>query len=195
MHHHLNGGHRYVKQQVRLNHLERFIHHGRRVDSHHRPHVPVGMLERLLHGDILEFRARLPPKCTARCRQDEPPHLAPRAASQGLRQRRMFRVHWHYLIRPLPGRLHQRATGHQGLLVGKRQRAPRTQRGQRRPQPHGSGHAIEHHIGAHGGGSSCGIRARQHLSRNPGIGKQAPQGILRVGTRDGDDSWAEGLCL
>src|SRR5205814_7177759 len=49
-----------VEEEVRLDHLEAFVHHGGGVDADLRPHLPAGMGERLGNGHALERFHRTP---------------------------------------------------------------------------------------------------------------------------------------
>src|SRR5215471_3858408 len=53
MHNDLHLLNRDVKQMMRLNNLEAFIHHGRRVNGNFTAHFPIRMLQRLFDTDML----------------------------------------------------------------------------------------------------------------------------------------------
>ena len=56
---------RHIEETARFDHLEAFVHQGCRIDGDALAHLPGGMIERLLHGNVGEVAARRVEKRTA----------------------------------------------------------------------------------------------------------------------------------
>jgi hypothetical protein len=171
--HHVDPVERDVEEQVRLEHLERLVDHGRRVDRHDGAHDPGGMRQCLGRGDVGQ---RLPGTAAERAaagRQDQPADLLAAAPAQALRQRRVLGVdrnHGRAGAHPLG---HERPAGDQGLLVGEGQRAPGVERRERRRQTDGSGHGVEHRVAGHRRELGGRLRAREDLRHRVVAGAEA----------------------
>ena len=157
----------HVEEQVGLDQLQALVDERGGIDRHHRPHVPGRVSQRLLRAHPTQLVARTTAERPARSSQHQVSDLrAPRhhrrrqtalvhARSQGLRDRRVLRIHRHDLPRETHRVLHQRAAHDQRLLVRQRQAGAAAQRRERRRQPHATRNAVEDH----------GSRARIQLLR------------------------------
>ena len=131
VHDDVDVGVRDVEQQVRLDQLQPLVDQRGRVDRHDRAHVPRGVGQGVLDGDVGQVLGGPAAERAAAGGQDQAGDLAPGAPAQALGQRRVLGVHRHQLARRRRGG-HERAPGDQRLLVRQRHRAPGGQRGQRR---------------------------------------------------------------
>ncbi len=100
----------------------------------------------------------------ARRGQHEAAYLVGAASAQALRQRRVLAVDGHDLAGRREPR-DERAADDEGLLVGERERVAGLERGQRRPQPHGPGDAVEDDVAGAARGLGRGLLAQAGVRR------------------------------
>ena len=90
--HHLNVLGSNTEQPLCLHHLESFVHHGCRVDGYFGTHAPIGVLERLLHSDMLQLLFCECAERAARCRENKLLHPVVHLAGKALEDCRVLRV-------------------------------------------------------------------------------------------------------
>src|SRR5579863_87892 len=83
---------RQVEKPASLNHLEALVHQRSRVNGDAPPHLPGRMVERLLHGDGIELRARSAQKRPAGSRQPDALDFLHAPATQALMHRVVLAV-------------------------------------------------------------------------------------------------------
>ena len=92
MHHDLNPLGRQAKQPSRLDHLESFIHHRRRINRHLGAHRPIRVAQRLGRRDVGQCLARRRAKRSAGRRQQQFLHRLRILPDQALENGRMLRI-------------------------------------------------------------------------------------------------------
>src|ERR1700722_10710028 len=110
---------RQVKEPARFDHFEALIHQRGRVNSDALPHLPCGMIERLLDSDGTEFRPGRIQKRSARSGQPDAFDFFHAPAPQALVDRGVFAVDWKQWL-SLAARLccNELAGCDQALLIG-----------------------------------------------------------------------------
>ena len=110
---------RKIEQPSRLDHLEAFVHHRGRVDRDLRPHVPIGMTERLLLRDCRQLIRRFRAERTSGSRQPYFFHRIVPRSGEALEDGRMFGIDRKDRGILLFGQCRdQFARDNEGLLVG-----------------------------------------------------------------------------
>ena len=141
MDHHLDAVVRQAVELVRLDHLQALVDQSGGVDGDHRAHVPGGVGQRPLEGDLGQLGAAAPEKGPPLAVSTSRRTSAAEPAPQALQQRRMLRVDRR------AGRFrrgpHQRTAGDQGLLVGQGDDTPGAGRPGSSAAP-GAVHPVEH---------------------------------------------------
>ena len=107
------------------------------------------MLQSIFPCHPLQFSPCLSEKRSSGAGEDETPDLPPvPAALEGLKERRVLRVHGQDLRAEIPGLLHYQLSGtHQGLLVGQGDALALPDGGHGGPQPDHPNHRCEHSVG------------------------------------------------
>ena len=153
----LNPVHRQAEEHRGLDHLQGLVHHSGGIDGDLGPHAPVGMLQGLGRGDLLQ-ELRLPgAERPPRGGEPQTPDIRPALALEGLEDGAMFAVHRQEGHAALVGQGHdQGAGGHQGLLVGQGHRQVRPNRRQGGLETHRPHHGGDHQLGSGCGGHGQG---------------------------------------
>ena len=154
----------HAEQQVGLDQLQPLVDQRGRVERDHRAHVPGRMGQRLVDGDAGQLGAAPSAERAAGRGQHEPVHLVGPPAAQALGQRGVLGVDGH----DLPGRggrRHQRAARRPATPCWPaRASAPAASAASVGPEADRAGDAVEHHVGAGGGGQLGGrLRPGEHL--------------------------------
>ena len=88
----VNPGGRQTKKPMRFNNFQAFVHQSGGVDGDPPPHLPDGMLQRLLGCQAVKSLARSVKKWTAGRRQDDAADFPLQPGAQTLVNRRVFAV-------------------------------------------------------------------------------------------------------
>ncbi len=154
--HDVDGVVRHGEEEVRLDDLERLVHHGGGIDRDPRAHVPGRVRQRLCRRDRGELASRPAPERAARCRQQDAPNRSGRLADQALPDGRMLRVDRDDLGPGAPRCIQQQpAPRNQALLVGEGQSVALLERSHRRGQARRADDAVD----------DDGVRVRRQLEK------------------------------
>ncbi len=183
---HTNFFRRHVKKPVRLDDLQPLVHHGGGIDGYFGTHAPVGMAQRLRHGDLLHLLVRKRSKRAARTREDDLLHRFRVFSEETLKNGAVLTVDGQNRRPGIPGRCrHQTAADDQRFLVGERDAYTALHRRQGGQKAHRAHHGIDKKIviqGRRHGGE--GIASLQHSDAQPFEGLRLLR--RRHTTRDGD---------
>ena len=126
----------HIEQEVRFDHLERFVDERRRIDGDLLAHRPGGMLQRFGDGRA-RYTLRLPSAEGATGGgEDQPRQFGRPAAGHALQHRAVLGVDGYDFAATLPRRRGDQLTGHhQRFLIRERDAFPRPQRRQCRLEP------------------------------------------------------------
>src|SRR5437879_5654019 len=105
-----------AEKVVRLDDLEALVHQGRRVDGDLWAHRPTGMVQRLLHGHVVEVELRTRPEGASARGDDETAHVRALLAPQALPDRAVLGVDGADAF--FAGQFHDERTGHDQHLFG-----------------------------------------------------------------------------
>jgi hypothetical protein len=192
MHDHVDVGVGDVEEQVRLDQLQPLVDQGRGVDRDHRAHVPGGVGQRLLGRDVVEVLPAAAAERPAAGGEDQSTHLVRRTAVQALGQRAVLAVDGDDLAGRGQAGDH-RSADDQRLLVGQRQGVAGLERGDRGPQPHGPGDAVEHDVALQAGGLDGGVLPEPVVGRGELGDLLLEQLLLGAPGREGHDPEAVGV--
>src|SRR3954465_15493390 len=109
-----------AEEKVSLDHLEALVDQGRAVEGDDRTHVPRGVRECLLRGDVAQVVPASVAEGSAARGEDEATNLFAGAAAQALGEGGVLGVDRHDLVWS-GSRGDQRPAGDKRLLVGERQ--------------------------------------------------------------------------
>ena len=164
---HRNPVRRGSEQPVSLDHFESLVDERRRVDRDLRAHVPLGMAQGLLYGDVRQLLGPEVAECAAAARHDQPPHRGA-FAHEALEDRRMLRVDRNHRCFPLPRQRHHVGAAHyERLLVRQREFLARFDGRHRGREPGVTHQGVHHHVGS---ASRCDLRHRVVSGVNLGVG-------------------------
>ena len=151
VHQHLDLICRHIEQPPRLDDLQTFVHHGRRIDRDLRAHVPVRMAQRLRQRHMRKLLPRKSAKRTAaRCQEYFFNRTVP-IALQALKNCAVLAVHRQQLHAAFGCRLHdQLPARQQRLLVGECNILACQNRVIGRFQPAHSHQRVHHHVTVRG---------------------------------------------
>ena len=141
------------EQVMCLDHLQPLVHEGGRVDGDLGAHRPARVVERLVHGDLVEVEIGVGPERAARRGDDQTPDVLGALAPKALPDGAVLRVDGAQAA--FTGCLHHQRTGHDQHLFG-RQRdllaGLEGQEGRRQRSRAGDGdqHQVAARIGDHG---------------------------------------------
>ena len=84
MDHHIDCIVRNIKQIMCFDHLKALVHHGSGINGNASAHVPVGMLQGLLYGDIRKLSTAAVTEASPACRNNQLIYLFQRIPLQAL---------------------------------------------------------------------------------------------------------------
>ena len=147
VHVHSDFGRRHIEEPASLDDFQTLVHHGGGIDGNLPAHGPLWMIQRLIQSHIFQLFRRVLPERSPGCGQKNPPNFPSLVSFQTLENGAVlavYRQELHALSRH--GIHHQRASGHQGFLIGQRNILPQPDSVIGRRQTADSHQGIHNHV-------------------------------------------------